>query len=562
MRKHLSFFQHCLIFLIDGTTAFFLFHIVAWLISYVCFIPFFPGFFFIWLVYDIIGYWRYRQTLGMAFFHAVMADAGGRLPFELRMVFRETFTSFPAIILWTLGWNYLYIPRFLLFCLLCGILALFRKRIFKISLIRKDMSTLRQGRPSRRKIIYAYLVLILVATLARIVNTISTSNVDFYTDAPLYAAPQPTPHSVKKYTDFLKDNKQNINDYVLELFKMYDHVILCERSHQEMTQYDMIYNLVTDKRFVDSVGVVFTEIGSAESRKAYKMFINTSFPNDTVVDKELASFMMENQTVHLLWPNTNWFDFLKKMYYFNHNREKQVDILFADRNWLDRSLLYARDSIMADNIISTIRTDSLKKSLTIMNYRHAYLTPGNCGYYLRRAFPGKVANVMINSCSISLPLLLTGKEIAIPIQQGRWDAAFEQAKDSAFAFSFKGSPFGKDAFDHFVLPWSSLNAKHYEDMFTGFIYYKSPVEQYTSVGFNHMFDQENVDKFMRRDSILTGYSITGLEYLKGGLHQKQGKEIYFEQNRIDNICYLYVCLLAAFIACILFVIHWRSTKES
>ena len=78
-----------------------------------------------------------------------------------------------------------------------------------------------------------------------------------------------------------------------------------------MTQHDMIYNLVTDKRFVDSVGVVFTEIGSAESRKAYKMFINTSFPNDTVVDKELASFLMENQTVHLLWPNTNWFDFLK-----------------------------------------------------------------------------------------------------------------------------------------------------------------------------------------------------------------------------------------------------------
>ena len=57
----------------------------------------------------------------------------------------------------------------------------------------------------------------------------------------------------------------------MELFDKYDHVILCERHHQEMTQDDMIFDLITDKRFVDKVGVVFTEIGCAESRKAWIM---------------------------------------------------------------------------------------------------------------------------------------------------------------------------------------------------------------------------------------------------------------------------------------------------
>ena len=101
-----------------------------------------------------------------------------------------------------------------------------------------------------------------------------------------------------------------------------------------MTQYDMIYNLVTDERFVDNVGTLFTEIGSAESRDAYKTFVDTSFSNDTIVEKELAAFMMENQTVDLLWTRTNWFNFLKKMYYFNHDKDNPVNIFFTDKDWI------------------------------------------------------------------------------------------------------------------------------------------------------------------------------------------------------------------------------------
>ena len=329
------------------------------------------------------------------------------------------------------------------------------------------------------------------------------------------------------------------------LFEKYDYVILCERHHQDMTQYDMIHDLVTDSRFVDNVGVVFTEIGCAESRDAYRKFVETTFPNDTLLEKGLASFLMENQTAHLLWPNTNWFTFLKRMYYFNHDRGKKVEIMFADRNWIDRTELAQRDSVMADNIIRTIESDSLKKSLIIMNYRHAFFTPGNCGEYVQRRFPGRVANVMINSIKADFWSLLNRKDVArTDLCNGKWDVAFEQMPTDAFAFDFKESPFGKDNFDYFILPWAKENGMQYQDMFNGFIYYKALIDHRTSIGFNHLFDPENIVKLEEREKLLPGYSLKAWEFLKDGPQVTEGKDIYFEYNKSINIIFLWICLSA------------------
>lgn len=561
--KHLPFFQRCTAFLIDCTVAVFIFNIVAWVISYFYFVPFLPGFFIIWLLYYVISFCICGQTFGLAFFNGRMVSSAGGSPSWLRILLREGFTSFPAVVSWLFGWPYLHWFRLLLFGVLCSILSIWKRKIFRISIIKNDTSVLKVGLLSRRKrMIYSYLLLLIVATAARFVNTIATNTPDFYADEQLYVAPQPTSHSVKKYTDYLRQNRKDINDYVMELFKTYDHVILCERHHQEMTQYDMIYNLVTDERFVNNVGTLFTEIGNADSREAYQAFVETSFPNDTIVEKELAAFMMENQTVHLLWFNTNWFNFLKKMYYFNHGKDNPVNILFADKNWLDRSLLHARDSVMAANIISTIKSDSLKKTLTIMNYRHAYLTPGNCGYYLEQAYPGRVANIMINAETLSAMALLLGKEKMTFIHHRKWDVAFEQMPEKEFAFDFEGSPFGKDRFDYFMLPWSPLNMKHYQDMFTGFIYYQPLSEQYISKGFNYMFDDENMEKIEDRALKLVGYNIKDLNYLKSGILVDRSKQIFFWQNRIGNISYILTCLLAIFILCGMSITYFYQKKKT
>ena len=243
------------------------------------------------------------------------------------------------------------------------------------------------------------------------------------------------------------------------------------------------------------------------------------------------------------------------MYYFNHGKDNPVNVFFTDKDWIDRSLIYTRDSLMAESIISTIESDSLKKSLTIMNYRHAYLTPGNCGYYLEQAYPGKVANVMINTASS-----FYGFGMMFPIQHGKWDVAFEQMPEEGFAFNFDGSPFGKDRFDHFLY-WSPLNKKHYQDMFTGLIYYQPLSKHYASNGFNYMFDSENLKKLTDR-ALLLGDNIENLNFLKSGLSIGRGKQMYFMQNSLDNIGYLLSCLLAIFILCGMSVTYFYQKKKT
>lgn len=539
MRK-LNVFQSFIAFLVDATVAVLLFQVVALLISYFYFLPAFPGIYIVWLLYYIIAYWKYGQTLGQAFFRAGITVEDRRLSPVVRIVLRESLTSFPAIVLWIGGWDRFILSRSFFLLLGCLVLTCFRKKMFGICICKSNTVTGHKSGSVRLKPVSLYFILIIAGISARLLNAIATGNDAVRADSLLYAAPRPTVHSVKEYVRFLAANRKDINDYVMELFDEYDHVILCERHHQEMTQYDMIYRLITDPRFVDKVGVVFTEIGCAQSREAYRKFVETAYPNDTLVEKGLASFMTENQSVHLLWPNTNWFCFLKRMYYFNRDNAKKVKILFADNDWLDRSLLGARDSIMADNIISTVRSDSIRKSLIIMNYRHAYLTPGNCGYYVERNFPGKVANVMINFASADLLSLMSNKEGVKPIQHGKWDVACSQMPDSDFAFDFNGSPFGKDRFDHFPLPASPVNALRYQDMFTGFIYYKAPEEQYTSLGYNYMFDDGNLEKLEAREQVLKeyGYSLHSWDFLKDGLFVAGCKEIYYEVYRRDNLVFL------------------------
>lgn len=555
--KH--FVKQLLGFLIDGVISFFLFQIIAGLLAYFCFIPEAQGVLVTWILYYITSYLAFHRTLGQYFFNFQIVDNGNKRSFVLRVLLRESTCSLPAVILLLFDWNYLSPIRFLVTLMICSLLAIFRKKIFRISVTAVGMLKAGDEKRIYKKSTAILVSLIILATIVRIVNTMVTNDYSLIKENLLYAVPRPSGHSVQKYVDFLNSNQSDIKDYLFGLFERYDYVILCERHHQEMTQYDMIYDIVTDSRFADSIGAVFTEIGCIESRDAYKEFVGKDFSSDEEVEKGLAAFMTDNQSIHLLWSNTNWFNFLKKMYYFNHDRARKVEILFSDRNWLDRTELDSRDSIMAENIISTVRSDTLKKSLIIMNYRHAYLTPGNCGYYISRAFPDRVANVMINFGSVStIAMLSSGKEIMTPARYGKWDVAFEQLGNPDCAFDFDGSPFGEDVFDHFVLPWSPVRALRYKDMFTGFIHYKAPAEWYLSTGYNHIFDEENECRLKEREAVLKNYSLDyWKEYFKDGIKREEGTDIYYNYMLVKNKVYIGICLFAFLLLGIITLINFR-----
>ncbi len=534
-------------FIIDAISAFFIFQIVAVVLAYFCYFTFFPSFFVIWLLYYCGCFLSKRTTIGLSFFNSYLKDKGAQHSYILRVILREGFTSFPAVVLWLFSWNSLVLLRIALIAGACLALTMWRKRLFKLKTVQEgktDSTSISFGnqRISRPKIICLYGLLFVLGIGSFCLNTYLTGDKIILEEKPIALRPRPSAHSVSKYTDFINANSKDINEYIKELYNRYDHVVLCERWHPECTQYDMIYDMVTSPYFADSINNVFTEIGNVEKREEFRQITATAFISDSIREKTLASFIIDSQTVWLLWSNTNWFNFLRKMSEFNHNREKPVNVLFSDILWTDINKISERDSIMAYNVINTIHSDSIKKSLVIMNYRHAFMTPCNCGYYLQKAFPGKVANVLLNTFGLNIC------QVPTALQQGKWDVAVEQTGKDRFAIDFQNSPFGNDNFDLYpILSWLTSRDVKYKDMFNGMIYCTLPAEQYVGYGFPYIFAPENQAKLKLEVAVMPGDQLSNYDSLKyGNIIEKGG-------NYLENVVYNLIYIIFIFVSVIILI---------
>ena len=545
-------------FLIDTTAAFFIFQIIAVLLAYVCFLPFFPSFFVIWLLYYCGCFLSKRTTLGLSFFNSYLKDGGNNQSYILRLVLRECFTSFPAVVLWLFSWDSIVVLRIALLATVCLLLTIWRKRLFRLETVQDEGLEPNSTFPGnqrihRSKITGLYGLLVFLGIGGFCLNTYLTGDKIILEEKPMALRPRPSAHSVSKYTDFINANSKDVNEYIKELYKNYDHVVLCERWHPECTQYDMIYDMVTSPYFTDSISNVFTVIGNVEKREDFRRITATFFASDSLKEKALASFIIDSQTVWLLWSNTNWFEFLSKMSEFNHSREKPVKILFSDILWTDIDKISERDSIMAYNVINTINSDSIQKSLIIMNYRHAFMTPHNCGYYLQQAFPGRVANVMLNTFGFNIC------QISSALQQGKWDVAAEQTGKDRFAIDFQNSPFGNDNFDLApILSWVTSRDVKYKDMFNGMIYCTLPAEQYAGHGFPYIFAPENQEKLKSEVAVMPGDQLANYNYLKyGNLIEKGG---YYLENFVYNLIYTILTVASVIILIGMSIVYVRNRK--
>ena len=108
--------------------------------------------------------------------------------------------------------------------------------------------------------------------------------------------------STKPYVDFLKKQHTNPVDYVTGLFDKYDVVVLCERAHPEMTQWDFIYDIICDPRFIHNVGHVFTEYGQVGMQDYLNKFMLTDSLSETEVHDHVIH-IMRNMPVWPAWTN-------------------------------------------------------------------------------------------------------------------------------------------------------------------------------------------------------------------------------------------------------------------
>ena len=290
--------------------------------------------------------------------------------------------------------------------------------------------------------------------------------------------------SVKSHSDFLREQHTSPKDYIFDLFSENDIIILCERSHRETTQWDFIYDLVSDERFINKVGHVFTEYGASSKQAKVDSMLTKKFEDDTLLEKEIAKLME--------FMNVGFFNFLKDLNKLNNNLPDSLKIheYFTDLDIYSeyiqtsgKSQRRNRDSLMASIVVSNLlqiqQHEKRKKCLVICNSRHAYGLVKKNGKELKdysfnearlifKVFPKSTANVLINR------LTFNPYTNEYPIHHGLWDRAFAEIGDKPTGFNFNDTPFGEDEFDLF--PWSKETV-NYEDVFTGFIYI-NPFDQW------------------------------------------------------------------------------------
>ncbi len=329
--------------------------------------------------------------------------------------------------------------------------------------------------------------------------------------------------SVKPYVRFLKKQNTSPVDYVIGLFDNYDVVVLCERAHPEMTQYDFIFNVIKDPRFIEKAGIVFTEIGQKGNQEFIDKFMNTDSLSERQVNENILH-ITRNEASHPAWTNYNMYLYLQRLYKLNRTLppEKRVRHYFTDApvDWsaiktqkdyqeYEHKFIWNRDSLMAQTVIDIMNNPPAtegkhKKCLVIMNCRHAFdltdrlpwVNSSNTFEYIKDAFGSRAANVLINTRVITI----------YPVSGGVWDDAFERVGNRPLGFDFQGSPFGADNFD--MYPWqmamnlfpvaiapSYAGYLRYRDVFTGFVFINPSAEQYweqSTPGYYDGFEKEYI----------------------------------------------------------------------
>lgn len=321
----------------------------------------------------------------------------------------------------------------------------------------------------------------------------------------------PVNKSVKKKRDFVLKQPNSAKEYIFKLFEDFDIVILGERTHTEMKQWDFIYDIVSDPRFASNVGHLFTEYGSSDQQQLIDDYLETKFENDTAFNKATTNLLREFGQWPI-WYNRNIFDFFKKLNNLEQTLPDSLKIkeYFCDVNTFSPSIQTPqqwqivhnihRDSALADIVIKNYKSiresESRKKCLVIANYRHSwndlnyFKNKKNYEYfpneasYIFNAFPGKVANVLINCSAFGKTGITFLNE---NIRKGEWDKTFELCGNRSVGFDFKDSPFGKDNFD-LMFPFGKDKKICFQDIYTGFVFITPQYEMKYKEGVPYTMD--------------------------------------------------------------------------
>lgn len=331
-------------------------------------------------------------------------------------------------------------------------------------------------------------------------------------------AQQKYSREIDPYVDFLKTQDTDAKDYIFNLWKTFDVVVICERMHPEYTQYDFFFDIVTDTRFIEMRGMVYTEIFSLAGTE---MYYDLTFGDGTEDPEAVIERIQLDTGFWPSWDCRGMHDFLTKLYNFNMGlpAEKRVRWM-APLKALDWNLIQTGEDLeywkeigkyydffIADNINKAFSRSGGTKSLVILNYRHAFMNStwekgnseviinNNAASIMKYRFGMNVANVWLNDAN-------TSRLNNPPVMKGKWDAAFKALGNPRLGFDMKESPLGAAHFEIYPQKWKKHNLD-FEDVFHGFVFY-NPVEDFVTAQYfpEYFSDPANVAELKRRAGLI------------------------------------------------------------
>jgi hypothetical protein len=330
--------------------------------------------------------------------------------------------------------------------------------------------------------------------------------------------------------DFLERQNTSAKEYILSQFQEHDLVIICERDHKEFTQYELLRDVVSDPRFIEDVGVVFTEVGAVNMGERINEFLYSAQTDSIALRHAVTEIFREiHDTPYWHCYNFPWF--LSEIQKINRELGNEEKIELWPSMWAfswetirsaDDYRLYSertgpQDSAMAAHIIDRFenikRAGGKRKALVIMNYKHAFLkdhydtvsgdVSNNTGAYLARRYGDAVASVYL----MGLGIPRQGEYTVI--KDGYWDYLFETSNKTDVGFDLVGTPFGDAEFD--VIPRDPIRQHpRFEEMFTGLVFFKPVGEHRLITGWRGFTSPDFAEELRRRIAILSEVEDMGL----------------------------------------------------
>jgi len=336
---------------------------------------------------------------------------------------------------------------------------------------------------------------------------------------------------IEPYVQFLQNQNQSPKDYIFELFETNDIVVLGERDHRDTTQYELILEILSDPRFIDKVGHVYTEIGVVNRTDWANQVVKGNYQNDRAFEKEFVKLYRELD-YHELWDKYNMIKYLKGVYRINQTlpEEKKLTIGLTDCpfDWngmthekyqaFAKKYLYTfnvRDSVMVHNFITLYENqkplNGHKKALLIQSRPHAInlnttyegVRTKRVGSFIKDKY-GEKAKIIAFNWYNWVPSAWKskryGKAHTIKLSNnGKWDAAFEVSGKPPIGFNIQNTPFGQTNFDYIY-----DDDIKYQDIIDGIIFYQPFYEFKCTRGLPGIVDRKFARVLLNRNDIMNG----------------------------------------------------------